>query len=51
MLRVTLVISASLLATSIAAFGEHRMISIGDRRLSVYCDGEACVCQLGVAHF
>src|SRR5258708_32828363 len=38
---VTLLISASLLATSIAAFGEHRMISIGDRRLSVYCDGEA----------
>src|SRR5438309_9612856 len=40
--RVTLLImSASLLATSIAAFGEQRMISIGDRRLSVYCDGEA----------
>ena len=41
MLTVTLLISASLLATSIAAFGEQRMISIGDRRLSVYCDGEA----------
>jgi len=41
MLRVTLLISASLLTPSIAAFGEHRMISIGDRRLSVYCDGEA----------
>src|SRR6266496_3931085 len=41
MLWVTLLAGASLLATSIAAFGEHRMISIGDRRLSVYCDGEA----------
>jgi pimeloyl-ACP methyl ester carboxylesterase len=41
MIRVALLINASLLATSMAAFGEHRMISIGDRRLSVYCDGEA----------
>ena len=41
MLRVSLLIIASLLATSIAAFGEQRMIGIGDRRLSVYCDGEA----------
>jgi pimeloyl-ACP methyl ester carboxylesterase len=41
MLRFPLFISASLLATSMAAFGEHRMISIGDRRVSVYCDGEA----------
>ena len=41
MIRVALLISASLLATSIAAFSEQRMISIGDRRLSVYCDGEA----------
>jgi pimeloyl-ACP methyl ester carboxylesterase len=36
-----LLISVSLLATSLAAFGEQRMISVGDRRLSVYCDGEA----------
>jgi len=41
MLRVALPISISLLATALAAFGEHRMISIGDRRVSVYCDGEA----------
>ncbi len=40
-LRGTVFISASLLATSITAFGEHRMISIGDRRLSIDCDGEA----------
>src|SRR5438067_2281059 len=39
MLRVTLVIIATLTATSIAAFGEQRMISVGDRRLAVYCDG------------
>ncbi len=39
--RVGLLVSASLLTTSIAASGEQRMISIGDRRLSVYCDGEA----------
>jgi pimeloyl-ACP methyl ester carboxylesterase len=31
---------AALLAISAAAFGEHRMISIGDRRISVYCDGD-----------
>lgn len=40
MLRLTLLVGAGLLATSVAAFGEQRMISIGDRRLSVYCDGE-----------
>jgi len=40
-LRVTLLISASLLATSMSASGEQRMISIGDRRLAVYCDGQA----------
>jgi pimeloyl-ACP methyl ester carboxylesterase len=37
----TLLMSAGLLAASIAAFGEQRMIGIGDRRLAVYCDGEA----------
>jgi pimeloyl-ACP methyl ester carboxylesterase len=41
MLRVTFLITASLLATSIGTFAEQRMISIGDRRISVYCDGEA----------
>jgi pimeloyl-ACP methyl ester carboxylesterase len=41
MLRVTLLVGASLLAMSTAAFSEQRMISIGDRRLAVYCDGEA----------
>ena len=32
---------AVLLATSFAASAEQRMIRIGDRRLAVYCDGEA----------
>src|SRR5262245_55839677 len=41
MLRVALCISVSLLSISIAAFGEQKMINIGDRRLAVYCDGEA----------
>jgi hypothetical protein len=40
-LRSTFVISATLLVASIAAFGEHRMISLGDRRLSIDCDGKA----------
>src|SRR5205807_6512543 len=40
MLRATVLVSACLLATSIAAFGEQRMISIGNRRISVYCDGQ-----------
>src|SRR4051812_4592855 len=40
MLRTALLITASLLATSPAAIGKQRMIGIGDRRLSVYCDGE-----------
>ena len=38
---VTFLIGAGLLAASVAAFGEQRMISIGDRRLSVYCDGKS----------
>jgi pimeloyl-ACP methyl ester carboxylesterase len=41
MLGITLLISASLLATAIAASGEQRMIGIGDRRVSVYCGGKA----------
>jgi len=40
-LRGMFFISAGLLAASMAAFGEHRMISLGDRRLSIDCDGEA----------
>jgi pimeloyl-ACP methyl ester carboxylesterase len=39
-LRGTFLICAGLFATSIGAFGEHRMISLGDRRLSMDCDGE-----------
>ena len=39
-LSATLLISASLGVASVAAFGEHRMISIGDRRLSIDCVGE-----------
>jgi pimeloyl-ACP methyl ester carboxylesterase len=41
MLLTALLLSGSLLATSIVAFGEQRMISIGGRRLSIYCDGNA----------
>src|SRR5258708_7216896 len=41
MLRRAFLIGAGLLATSIAAFAEQRIISIGDRRMSVYCDGKA----------
>jgi pimeloyl-ACP methyl ester carboxylesterase len=37
----TFFISAGLLAASIAALGDHRMISLGDRRLSIDCDGHA----------
>ena len=33
-------ISMGLLAASIAAFGERRMVSLGDRRLSIDCEGE-----------
>src|ERR1700693_5598232 len=40
MLRFTIFVIAALLATSAAVFGERRMISIGDRRVSVYCDGD-----------
>ena len=40
LLRFTPFVIAVLLATSAAVFGEHRMIRIGDRRVSVYCDGE-----------
>jgi len=40
MLRITFLIGIGLLATAVAAFGEERMISIGDRRLAFYCDGE-----------
>jgi pimeloyl-ACP methyl ester carboxylesterase len=39
--RVTLLISASILVASLPAVGEQRKISIGDRHMSVYCDGEA----------
>src|SRR5207248_7489299 len=40
MLRNALVTIALLLAASRAALAEHRMINIGDRRISIYCDGE-----------
>ena len=39
--QVVLLIGIGLLAISVAAFGEQRMISVGDRRVSVYCEGEA----------
>ena len=41
MFRVTLLIAAGLLTTSLPAFGEQRLIDIGDRRLSMNCDGAA----------
>jgi pimeloyl-ACP methyl ester carboxylesterase len=41
MLRLTFLIGTCLLVTSIAVFGEHRMVSIGNRRLSIDCDGDA----------
>ena len=40
MLRINFLIVIGLLATAAGAFGEQRMISIGDRRLAVYCEGE-----------
>jgi pimeloyl-ACP methyl ester carboxylesterase len=40
MLRITPLVGYGLLAVSVAAFAEQRMISVGDRRLSVYCDGQ-----------
>jgi pimeloyl-ACP methyl ester carboxylesterase len=39
--RLIFSIGAALLATAVAAFAEQRMISIGDRRISIYCDGKA----------
>lgn len=41
MFRATFFINAVLLAASVAAFAEHRMISLGNRRLSIDCDGKA----------
>src|SRR5690348_8129910 len=41
MLRSALLEIVILLTAATAVSGEHRMISIGDRRISVYCDGEA----------
>ncbi len=40
MLRTILLTGICLVAAAVAAFGEQRMINIGDRRLAVYCDGE-----------
>jgi pimeloyl-ACP methyl ester carboxylesterase len=40
LLRGTFLISFGLLTASVPALGEHRMISIGDRRLSMDCDRE-----------
>lgn len=41
MLRGAVFMSVVLFAAPITAFGEHRMISVGDHRLSINCDGEA----------
>jgi pimeloyl-ACP methyl ester carboxylesterase len=40
MLRTGFLIGIGLLTMAVAAFGEQRMISVGDRRFAVYCDGE-----------
>jgi len=42
-MRRTLLLAGAvaLLAASIPALAEQRMISIGDRRISIYCDGKA----------
>src|SRR5258708_39422180 len=41
-MRCTVLLSAAaLVATSIPALGEQRMVSIRDRRISIYCDGKA----------
>jgi len=40
-MRHSFLIGAGLLAASVATFGEQRMVSVGDRRLAVYCDGDA----------
>ena len=39
-LRCTVFVSVGLVAATISTFGEHRMISLGDRRLSIDCDGK-----------
>ena len=39
MLRLSFLICACLVVSSISASGQHRMVSIGDRRLSIDCDG------------
>lgn len=39
MLRLSFLICACLMVNSISASGQHRMVSIGDRRLSIDCDG------------
>ncbi len=39
-LRGVVFIGTGLLAASVTALGEQRMISVGDRRLSIDCDGE-----------
>ena len=41
MSRLSFLLGAVLLATSVAASGEHRLVSIGDRRLSIDCEGDA----------
>jgi pimeloyl-ACP methyl ester carboxylesterase len=40
LLHGAFLISAGLLTSSLPAIAEHRMVSIGDRRLSMDCDGE-----------
>ena len=41
MVRAAFFLTAGILLSSIAIFADQRMIRIGDRRISVYCDGEA----------
>ena len=41
MSHLSLLCAVALMTASTSAFGEQRMISIGDRRIAVYCEGKA----------
>lgn len=38
--RLTMLVGMTLLGTSVVSSGEHRLIGVGDRRLSMDCEGE-----------
>src|SRR5215472_6703244 len=41
MSHLSFLCAVALMIASTSAFGEQRMISIGDRRIAVYCEGKA----------